>query len=171
MFEKDKIVDLYRNYRKELFIYIYRFTSSHENSEDILHDCFVNLIKYSHDHEIKENSIRAFLYKTAHNLSINFLKRNTKFEFSSIEERINGNILQDDNTINDIFDREMDSKIYKILENTDELSKSIFVMKKELNLSLDEIADFTGYSDRTVRRKLQKTVSFILTELKKSDFI
>ncbi len=171
MLEKDRIIEYYRNFKKELYIYIYRFTGSQENSEDILHDCFINLIKYSQDHEINELSVRAFLYKTAHNISINFLKRSSRFEFSSIEEKGGGNIIGEDNTVDEIFTRDLNEKIYSIINTMDPLSRSIFVMKKELNLSLGEIGINTGFSERTVRRKLQKAVKYIVEELKKTDFI
>jgi len=41
-------------------------------------------------------------------------------------------------------------------------------MKKELDLSLDEIAAHTGKSERTVRRRLKGVLAYLSDSLKKS---
>ncbi len=172
MLEIEKIDSLYKDLKNELFVYIYRFINSYELSEDILHDCFINLIKYSMKNEVNEKSIRAFLYRTAHNLCINFLKRNSKFSFSDIEEtNISKYSSSYDNVEAEIEVEELNSKIYKLLENIDEFSKSIFIMKKEMNLSFAQIAENTGISERTVRRKMKKLSVYLMDELKKTGFI
>jgi len=83
MISEEYIIELYQSLQRELYIYIYRLIGSRETAEDILHDCFLNLIKYSRKHEIRERSVRAFLYRTAHNLSVNYLKRRGKIDITS----------------------------------------------------------------------------------------
>ncbi len=171
MFGKEKIRDIYHNLNKELFIYIFKYTGSQEISEDILHDCFVNLIKYSEKYEIKESSVRAFLYKTAHNLCINYLKRSKKFEFSSIDDNPGIDLSNNDNVLHKIHADELNNKIYELLDGVDEVSKSIFIMKKELGRDISEIADYCDVSERTVRRKLAKLLDYLAAELKKTGYM
>lgn len=168
MLPEEKITEIYRNSAKELYIYIYRLTGSPESSEDILHDCFVNLIKYSHKHEINTEWIRAFLYKTAHNLSVNHLKRAAKIEFSAIET--SGELPAEDKISSELELNELNEKIYKALNYLDAETRSIFIMKKELGLTISEIAIDTGKSERTVIRKIQRALEFLSGELKKSGF-
>ena len=168
MLSEDQITEIYRNSSRELYIYIYRLTSSPESSEDILHDCFVNLIKYSQKHEINTDWIRAFLYKTAHNLAVNHLKRTAKIEFSAIET--SGELPAEDKASSELELKELNEKIYKALNYLDADTRSIFIMKKELGLTISEIAINTGKSERTVIRKIQRTMEFLSGELKKSGF-
>ncbi|MCP4132356.1 MAG: sigma-70 family RNA polymerase sigma factor [bacterium] len=169
MLNENKIVEIYESLNKELFVYIFRFTRSHEASEDLLHDCFANLIDYSDDHDIDEKTIRAFLYKTAHNLSSNFLKRGKRINFSTIED--DDTIISKDDNIEQLEFEELNNKIYALLDEVDDTSRSIFVMKKELNLSMEEIAKNIGKSERTVRRKLTSVIDFLGNNLKKAGFL
>jgi RNA polymerase sigma factor (sigma-70 family) len=171
MFDKEKIRDIYNNLKKELFLYIFKYTCSQEISEDLLHDCFVNLIKYSEKYEIQESSVRAFLYKTAHNLSINYQKRSKKFEFSSIDDNPGINLSTSDAVLHEIHADDLNNKIYEILDSVDEVSRSVFIMKKELGLKIAEIADYCDISERTVRRKLVKLLDHLAVELKKDGYM
>lgn len=171
MLEKEKIKNIYHNLKKELFIYILKYIGSYEISEDLLHDCFVNFMSYSKKYEIKESGVRAFLYKTAHNLCINHLKRSKKLEFSSIDDNPGINLSKNDSVLQKIHADELDNKIYELLEDVDEVSRSIFIMKKELGINMKEIADYCNVSERTVRRKLVKLLNFLAAELKKSGFM
>ena len=168
MLEKNQIDKIYCDNSRELLIYIYRLTGSIEASEDILHDCFVNMIKYSQKHKIEEKNFRAFLYKTAHNLSVNFLKRKKIIEFSPIES--SGDIPDKNKIISDIEFEELNCKITELLSGVDDISRSIFIMRKELGLSIQEISENTCKSERTVSRRLKKIIDYLSQELNKSGF-
>ncbi|PKL37289.1 MAG: hypothetical protein CVV44_16795 [Spirochaetae bacterium HGW-Spirochaetae-1] len=169
MIKEDKLIQIYSQTGRELFIYIYRFIGSRETAEDILHDCFVNLIEYSKKHELREETVRAFLYRTAHNLSINHLKRKKRIEFTAIDE-INSPAIQDG--VGEKIERdELKSHINAYVETLDGVTRSIFVMKKELGMSIPEIAEKTGKSERTVRRKLHTVMEGLTEYLKKGGFI
>ncbi len=168
MLSRETIDSLYENHSHELFIYIYRLTGSYEQAEDILHDSLVNLIKYSQKNEIDLNTVRAFLYRSAHNLSINLLKKRDRLHISSLESE--QNIEYKDSISKNAEYNELNDKIYSLLENLDELSRSVFVMKKENNISFQQIAKITGNSESTVRRNLRKTVEYLQKELKKAGY-
>lgn len=169
MTDEKKIAELYNLFKKELFIYIHRYTRSAEISEDILHDTFHNLIKYSQKHEIEQTGAKAFLYRTAHNLCINYIKRQSAVSFPDIEEI--HDLHTKNNMANELESRELEEKIYELLNQADPVARSIFIMKKELNMNIDEIAEYTGKSTRTIRRKLQKLLSYMHDNLKKGGFI
>ena len=141
MHDKKFFSNLYTSLSREIYIYIYRLTGSHETAEDILHDSFANLIKYNQTKKIKENNYKAFLYRTAHNLSVNYLKKKGKIDFSSIDDTA---AETKDETHEKIEFEELTKKINETIKTMDELSQSIYTMRKELNLSLNEIAKFTG---------------------------
>ncbi|MFH0976407.1 MAG: sigma-70 family RNA polymerase sigma factor [Spirochaetota bacterium] len=163
------ITELYELYSKELYIYINRYTRSDEASEDILQDTFHNLIIYSQKHEIDKNRVRAFLYRTAHNLCINYRKKESHITFVQAEQDPHTSAVN--NNADEIQACELEKKIYDLLEKLDPLTRSIFIMKKENNMNIDEIAESTGKSERTVRRKMQKALSYLHAALKESGFI
>ena len=162
------ITEIYELYNRELYIYINRYTRSNEVSEDILQDTFHNLIIYSGKHAIDKGRVRAFLYKTAHNLCINYRKKESHIAFAPVEEAEH---ISTNNTSKQIESRELEIKIYELLEKLDPLTRSIFIMKKENNMDIDEIAENTGKSVRTVRRRIQKALSYLHAALKQSGFL
>jgi len=166
MLQEEKIRDYYKKHSRELYIYIYRLTGSRETSEDLLHDVFINLINYSSKKEVEDSSARAFLYKIAHNLCINYIKKNSRIKTVNIDNSVE---LASDGSIEDkIFRDEINSEINSLLEEVDPETKSIFIMRKELGLTAAEIAANTGVSERTVRRKLEAVLKYLADGLKKT---
>jgi len=165
--EEKKISEIYQAFSNELFSYLVRLTSNRENAEDLLHDTFATLITYSKNHPIEEVTVRAFLYKTAHNLAVNFIKKQSRSTLSdkleslpaagSVEEENSAQLLQ--------------AEIYSILDTLDAVDRSIFIMKKELSMSTKEIAQTIKKSERTIRRSLEKTLKILALELKKTGFL
>ncbi len=169
MLENNRIIELYRLHNKELFVYIFRMVNSQETAEDILHDCFENLIKYSKNHNIEDLNIRAFIYKTAHNLSINFIKRRQRIDFIQLE---NEGALREDTVGRDLEFEELNKLVYKLLESgeLDEVTKSIFILRKEQKMDYLDISRNLKISERTVRRKMAKAMEFLQKSLKSMGF-
>jgi RNA polymerase sigma factor (sigma-70 family) len=61
---------------------------------------------------------------------------------------------------------ELVEAINSLLQELDEESQSIFIMKKELGMSLDEISSNTGLSERTIRRRMHKVLEHLQQGLK-----
>ncbi len=165
MFSEQEIIDLYNRFKKELLIYSFRILDSQEAAEDVLHDAIINLINYSRNHDIKD--VRAFLYKTVHNLSVNYAKKHSKVYYIPPEEYTSPSY---DSTESTIEKEEFDKKLYALLDNLDDISKSVFIMKKDLNMSVSDIAKNIGKSEKTVKRKLEQVTEFLLAQLKKTGF-
>ena len=167
MISEKKISEYYRDFSRELYIYIYRYTGSRETTEDILHDCYANLIQYSMNNDIQ--NVRALLYKTAHNLSLNYIRKHSREAPLPLES--NDSLQSLDTSLLTIESDELSARIYQLLEETDAFTRSIFVMRKENNLSLKEIADITGRSERTVRRKLTRFTEYLHSILEKEGLL
>ncbi len=169
MLSEEKIIELYRSYGKELYYYIYRFLGSPDHAEDILQSCFERLIRFSQTNTIQMETMRGFLYRTAHNLCINHLKKDSRIAPVPIEDHIN--LKSDTDICGESEQKELQAKIYEYLDTLDELSKSVFILKKDHGLSAQEIAKITGKSERTVRRKIQQTTEQIMRYLQNCGFL
>lgn len=167
MLEEKKISHLYHLHGRELFVYLLHLTGSHEMAEDLLQETFTSLIDYSRRNAVDEKTVRAFLYKTAHNMAVNTLKKESRSiptekitatpAPSSVEEDADAAMLHEE--------------IYRILNRLPARDRSIFIMKKENRMSTGEIAAMTGAGERTVRRSLERTLRILADELQKGGFL
>jgi len=169
MIDESILTSVYNKHKKELYIYLYRLTGSRESAEDILHDCFVNIIRYSEKKQVHEETLRALLYKTAHNLAVNHLKK--KARSGEIMDEGMPSSDRNDNPLEGIIAEELTKKISELINGLDEETRSMFTMRKESGMSLEEIAQNTGKSERTVRRKLTAALQYLEENLKKAGFL
>ncbi len=169
MLSEKRLNELYSLHRKELFVYIFRFCRSEETAEDILHDCFENLIRYSIRYPLEDVNIRSFLYRTAHNLAANHLKRDRHFGRVNLDTGIE--IPSSESVERDAEYSELEGAIRDFLSRCDEVSRSIFIMRKELSMDAVEIGKHLGIAERTVRRKLADLLDRMSGHLKKMGFL
>lgn len=167
MIDNNKISELYDKHSRELLIYIYSFVKSQESSEDILHDAFIRLIKHAKDDSITDKNLKSMLYTTAKNLCIDHLRKTKRETETELDENIKS---VKNEAIDSLAASELQKKIDDYIKNFDPLSRSIFIMKKELNLTFEDIAGNLNISERTAKRKIKKITEQLIEELKKCDF-
>jgi RNA polymerase sigma-70 factor (ECF subfamily) len=170
MLSKDQISTIYRQYSAEIYRYLLKLSHNNDASEDLLQEVFEKFIQYTAEKEIQKEKYRAFLYKTAHNLCINYLikqNRNHPGDLYDMEE----NLKIEDNYIDRLMLDDLNRAIYKILETIDPESRSIFIMHKEDGMNYDEIAGTLSLSARTVRRRIKNVLDILFEELKKDGFL
>ena len=169
MLTEKRLKELYSLHRKELFVYIFRLCRSADIAEDLLHDCFENLIRYSARYPLQDVNIRSFLYRTAHNLTANHLKRDSRFGSVEIDSGLD---LTSGGSVEREFEyEELEGAIGDYLSRCDEVSRSIFIMRKELAMDAAEIGRHLDISERTVRRKLADLLKGLSGHLKKTGFL
>lgn len=167
MVSNKKISELYDTLAKELLIYIYSFVQSQESSEDILHDTFIRLLTHAKDDTIADTNLRAMLYTIARNLCIDHLRKVKRNGEIQLDENIEASGHEIGESLKSA---ELQEKINKFLNTCEPISRSIFIMKKEQGLTHKAIADRLNISERTAKRKMQKTTEKLITELKKFNF-
>ena len=167
MLSKEIIEELYNKHSKELFVYIFRMLGEHDLAEDILQDCYTKLIDYSIKKEVRLETVRAFLYKTAHNLCINTIKHKSRSSISSDDMDVSYN----DSFTQKVELDELNKRIYELVEKMDFETRSIFILRKENQKSNLEIARNLGVSERTVRRKLKRALETIAVQLEREGIV
>lgn len=168
MTDERLLKEIYERYARELISYIYGFVRVRETAEDILHDAFVKLIKYSRDYSLDERNIRAFLYKTARNLCIDDSRKNRKKQESRLEENIEYAGARDDQE--SVEYKELRQYVDRLVDEKDPVSRSVYIMRTELSLPYEEIAKNLGISERTVKRKMRAMIEYLADSLEKSGF-
>ena len=170
MLSKEKISHIYKQHSREIFRYLFRLTGDPESSEDILQEVFEKFIVYTSDKDINEEKYRAFLYRTAHNISINHLIKAKRLRFDTIES-CEDNLKTNDNILEHVVADDLHKKISQVLQTVRPESRSIFIMHKEGEMTYEEIAHGLCLSTRTVRRRIKEVLEILFEELKKDGFL
>jgi len=170
MLTKDKITGLYKQFSAELYRYIYKLARNKDASEDLLQETFEKFIAYTAEKEIQDDKIRAFLYTTAHNLSINHLIKQNRSHPGDIQD-MEESLRTEDRHLDRLALDDLNRAIYKILESMNPESRSIFIMHKEDGMTYEEVAAILSISARTVRRRIKDVIDQLYVELKKDGFL
>ena len=170
MLSKDQISSIYKQFSGELYRYLYKLTHNKDVSEDLLQEVFEKFIGYTAEKEVQKDKFRAFLYKTAHNLSINYLIKQNKTHPGDLDD-MEDTLKTEDSHLDRLMLDDLNRAIYRILETLDPESRSIFIMHKEDGMCYEDIAETLNLSARTVRRRIKSILDVLYAELKKDGFL
>jgi RNA polymerase sigma-70 factor (ECF subfamily) len=141
---------LFTRYYKKLCYYAYKITANGELSEEIVQELFIRIWESRDTLEV-EKSVKAYLYRSTYNRSVNVLRSNKKFERNdACIADIESYQLAD----NDILYFELETKLFAIIDAFPEKQKNVFILKRFDNLSYKEIAAELNMSERMVEKYL-----------------
>ena len=142
--------------------YIRKIVGDLDNSKDILQDTF--LACYQNIDRIDTDYLLPYLYKTAHNKAINFVKKNAKFVFGKIPEIVHHD---------DYEQQQKQENLEKAIQSCFQKLKPKYAMVLDLQFyqkkSYKEIADILGTTVSAVESMLvraKKECKKILQEYK-----
>lgn len=170
MISRQTISDYYYTYSKEVYTYLLRLSHNSDLSEDLLQECFEKLIDYSMIREIDERTLRAFLYRTAHNLFVNHCVKQSKRSAGDVDAHAE-TLGAEDGTHERLVAGEMEERISRFLDALPAEDRSMFVMHRELGKTYDEIAEASGVSSRTVRRRMKEVIDGLMEILSREGFL
>jgi RNA polymerase sigma factor (sigma-70 family) len=155
---------LYDRHSRELFVYICGFTRDPQAAEDLLHDTFERLIRYSMKYPLDLGNIRAFLYRTARNLCIDRSRRRPEREASAISDN---HPAAGGGPHEELERRELREQVRSLVDAKDPLTRSVYLMRTELDRPYEDIAEALGISVRTAKRKMQAMLEYLADALEK----
>ena len=158
---------LYTQYLSQLYRYIYLFTKSKEQSEEIVQDVFVKIW------EKRENlthitSFKSYLYKSAKNLLLDEIRKNAmkakahQLLKPATEE---GYELADTR----IISLQLNQIANEAIALLPEKRRAIFLMRTREELSLDEISSKLSISKSVVKKQLYAGISFVRSYMHKNE--
>lgn len=156
---------LYTRHLDNLFGYVYLFTKSEEESEEVVQKVFVNIWEHR-DSLIKVKSFKGFIFRCAKNRLID-LSRSERAKAKMVallqplseesEER------SDSHLIVNQYSHIIDTAIQLLPEKRKEIVK----LRTQDDLSLDEIAEKLSISKFVVKKQLYAGLRFIRAYLEK----
>ena len=144
---------LYERYRDPIFRFAYRLLGSAEAAEDVVHDCFLSLIKEPGRFDSTRASLRTYLYAAARNQAA---KRYQSFgRETAIDE------LADEPRSADrqgpmalVLEDELAGEVARAIASLPPLQREALVLFEYEDLSLAEIAAVVGADSGTVKGRL-----------------
>jgi RNA polymerase sigma-70 factor (ECF subfamily) len=143
----EKLLNLYKG---RIFSYILRLIKNYDDAEELTFETFIKFFKSVNSYD-PSRSLSSWLFTIAHNLVIDFLRKN-KIEYEYIDEMQSTQI--------DFFDKiEKEKKLKAIeraLEELAPLDKEIVILFHKEELSYQEISDILKIPVTTIKTRLHR---------------
>ena len=101
-------------------------------------------------------------------LCIDYSRKSRKHQESSLVENVEyaGSRTQQD----DVEYNELKRRVDGLVDAKDPVSRSVYIMRTELSLPYEEIAENLGISERTAKRKMRNMLEYLAESLEKYGF-
>lgn len=164
--EKDEkaLKEFFLIMQPDIFHFLYRFTSDKFTADDLTQEAFVKFY-ISLDKLDPEQSCKAYLYKIAKNLAVDFLRR--KKVITSYNDDEDLLLLYSRNTEHEIDARFFMDDYQKAINSLPERCKATFILSRFSGFSYSEIADILEVSLQTVKNQMNKALAVLRKRLKK----
>jgi RNA polymerase sigma factor, sigma-70 family len=144
---------LYERYRDPIFRFAYRMLGSVEAAEDVVHDCFLGLIKEPGRFDSTKASLRTYLYAAARNQAAKrYLNSNREAGIEELprEPQMAAHL----EPIRQVLDNELAGEVQRAIESLPPLQREALVLFEYEDLSLAEIGAIVGADSNAVKARL-----------------
>ena len=155
---------VFLRYYSSLCSYALSILGNKDTAEEIVQDLFVRLWENRHNVEIT-NSLKAYLYRTAHNQCINQLEswkiRNqySKKQIQAYEKNlVEITPFAEDYPIANLIAQELEDKIQKSIDALPDQCRQVFLLIRIQKKTYQEVAAKLGISLNTVKTQMQRAV-------------
>lgn len=168
--DQERYSEIVGRYQKKLFVYIYRLIGNREEAEDLLQDVFVKAYRNLNSYDTSRK-FSSWIYRIAHNESVNYIKRKSLKKFISWET-----IVSTKDKLSVSSEEEGADKAWIRKEISKEVSEAInklpFKYRQVLTLryysdqSYEEIAEILGRPVNTVGTLINRAKKKLSEELR-----
>ncbi len=158
---------LFGAYYERLFHYVFSFTKSRQVSEELTMDVFLK-IWIGRDIIPQIEKFDAFLFRVAHNKSIDFLRsvaKDPRFQVLLWEQIQMANNTQADTTL---ILHEYEAKLREAVSLLSPQRKKVYLLSREQDMTHDQIATQLNLSRNTVNNHIVEAQRFIRAYLAKN---
>jgi RNA polymerase sigma-70 factor (ECF subfamily) len=161
------------NYSR-IYKYIYALTGSREEAEDLIQDVFTAAFIKGENFLLHENP-PAFLYRTARNLTLTYLKRQRTYTAEYLDEYIadgEGDLCEQ---IIREWDRQIDESDYtvQVIGSLDDKQRSLYSLRYIDKKPISDMAYDSGVNEPAMRMRLvrlRREIYRIVKDLKLDEF-
>ena len=165
----DAFDDLMKRYKGQIYAYLLRSVKNYEDAEELTIEVFFKAYR-ALDTWKPQARFSTWLYKIAHNLSIDFHRSKSRRQTYSLDDE---EFAIDEPTANDLWSNpeweiEEKDRHRVIREAIDQLSpkqKAVFMLNRYQGLQIKEITEVLGMAEGTVKIHLHRAVRKLQTLL------
>ncbi len=151
----------FKRYYTPIGMYVMRYCENVDETEDIVQETF-SIVWQKFSNEKYPENLRSYLYKVAHNITIDHLRcRNSKESRISLEEIGEMEVSEEA-----IDTSERDARLWIAISKLPIRCRQIFLMSKRDGLSHADIAAELNISTKTVENQITKAFKLLRNDLK-----
>jgi len=136
-FDGDALAEVYDQYAPALYRYAYRLTGHRETAEDIVSEVFNRFLNALKRDGGPETQVSAWLYRVAHNLVVDFYRRQPVQDPIDIEDVI---LAGREDSHTDVERQELAERARMALQQLTPLQQQIIVLRFLEEMSNEEVA-------------------------------
>lgn len=154
---------LFNAYHKELCYYAYKIIPDQEECKEVVQQVFIQLWEKRAQAE-GIDSLKAYLYRSVHNVCLNKLKHEEVKKKYQSESRY---LLQSMfwNEVGDSFNEELFGKVETAIEELPLKNKEVFNLRFIEGMNNAEVSDKLGITTRTVETHVSNALKFLRSQL------
>jgi len=159
--DSENFVLIVERYQAKLLRYIQRFSAlSLESAEDVLQETFIKAYRYLNDFD-QELSFGSWIYRIAHNETVNYLRRNKQqnvsLDMPDEEGKILADVLADDfDLAEEIEKQDLGAEVRHILQNLSTDFREVLILRYLEQKSYQEISQILKKPEGTVSTLLNR---------------
>jgi RNA polymerase sigma-70 factor, Bacteroides expansion family 1 len=161
---------IFENYNKLLYASAVQIVKDKEQAEDIVADTFAKLWQ-RHDTFETEEHVKAFLFVTTRNASLNHVRHVQRKNASQSELSYLQKDKDDQDVINGMIEGELLKRIYPLIETLPSKCRTIFKLIYFEDASTDEVAEKLSISPRNVLNQKARAIQLLKKKLLVAVFI
>jgi len=148
-----KFEDIYKKYSQKIFNYFW-FRVGHQKdvAEDLMQETFIRAYKDLDKFNLRTHSYYSYLLTIAHNLLVNYYRKNKIIPLESVDTIPNIIIPEEE-----IDKKENLKLLWKAIQELPQPEKDIFFLKYKEDLPIKEIAKIVDKSENAVKLILSRT--------------
>ncbi|MBK7041486.1 MAG: RNA polymerase sigma-70 factor [Bacteroidetes bacterium] len=159
---------VYKAFFKPLYVYAYTILKDEIQAEEVVQNIFLKLWERKEKINI-ESSLKAYLYKSVYNDSLNYLKH---LKVKSTYENYATQVMKNNHAIsasNQMMYKNLEEAIRQAMNALPEQCRTVFQLSRYEELKYREIATRLSISEKTVENHMGKALK--LLRLKLADYI
>ena len=155
--KEDAFDKMYDHYVHSIYSFVIKCVKSPELAQDLTQEIFIRIWE-NRSQLGKVKSFRAYLFVTARNHVLNFLKK-ASISNVVLTEIINSYVSSQG--ANEMISREYEQWLYKVLESMSPQMRAVFKLCREQNKNYDEVADLLQITKNTVKKHMVRSMRVI----------
>jgi RNA polymerase sigma-70 factor (ECF subfamily) len=165
--DMDAIGTLYDRHHTSIFGYLWSRVWDQQLAEDLTGEVFIRMIGALPDYRSGETPFRAWLYRIAHNLMVDHVRKHSRWQFVPLYHAEGRNAERNDPTVI-VQQRLTMGRVKAALSEIDPAQQDVIALRFLLGLSLNEVAAVLNKSVAAIKSLQHRGLVALREALKES---